>query len=372
VSEVPQDALSVIAHRAPDPRWLEQSSEPAVDPDLPIIDPHHHFSEHWGGYLAEDLLRDLGAGHAVESTVYIQCGHAYREQGPESLRPVGETEFVVRLANESPAAAPRIAAGIVGYADLRLGDAVDAVLAAHVEAGEGRFRGIRHSGARHATFKHGVLARPPAGLYGSAEFRRGYARLAKYGLSFDSWTYHPQLDDVVDLAKAFPHIPLIVDHIGGVLGVGPYANDRPAATREWLPMLKSLAACPNINMKLGGLGTATFGYEFSREARPPSSEDLARLWRPYFEPCIELFGADRCMFESNFPVDRALGSYVVLWNAFKRIAASGSAREKKLLFHDTAARVYRFSPALGHSDGDPASTGGVESRPHGFSNSLER
>jgi predicted TIM-barrel fold metal-dependent hydrolase len=348
MSEKPEASLPIVPHPVRSAEWLAQSTEKALEPELPIIDAHHHFSPHWGGYFAEDLLRDLGAGHAVESTVYIQCAHGYREAGPAHLHPVGETDFVVKLANDAAKAArakaPRVAAGIVGYADLRLGDAVDEVLAAHVEAGQGRFRGIRNSGAHHAAFKHGVLPRPPVGLYADAAFRRGYARLAKYGLSFDAWVYHPQLAEVVDLARAFPHIPMVLDHIGGVLGVGPYANAPDAAWKEWLPHIPALAACPNMVVKLGGMGTSTFGHVFPNDRPAPSSEDLAALWRPFFEPVLDAFGAERCMFESNFPVDRSNGSYVVLWNAFKRFAAKASAREKAWLFHDTAARAYRLAP----------------------------
>lgn len=344
--EVPESELPLIGHTVRGDVWLARTAEEAIDPGLPIIDPHHHFSEHWGGYFGADLAADAVAGHDIRATVYIQCGHGYRSTGPQALRPVGETEQVVAIARAQAAerAKPRIAAGIVGYADLRLGEQVDAVLAAHVEAGDGRFRGIRNSGARHAAFRHGVLARPPAGLYLDDAFRRGFARLSKYGLSFDVWVYHPQLAEVYDLARAFPHIPIVLNHIGGTLGVGPYAGRRREVFDEWRPMMKTLSACGNVAVKLGGLGTAVFGYDFAAQDRPPSSQQLADAWRPYFETCIELFGAERCMFESNFPVDRAVCGYVVLWNAFKRVAAGASDDERARLFHDNAARIYRLPP----------------------------
>lgn len=346
-NERPESELPLIGHTLRDHDWLSRRVEPALEPGLAIIDPHHHFSEHWGGYFGADLLADATGGHDVEATVYIQCGYGYRTSGPLALRPVGETERVVAIAHSQAVgqAVPRIAAGIVGYADLRLGEQVDEVLAAHVEAGQGRFRGIRHSGARHPAFRHGVLARPSAGLYLDSAFRRGFARLAKYGLSFEAWVYHPQLADVCDLARAFPHIPIVLNHIGGTLGVGPYAGKRDEAIAQWRPLMKSLSACGNVSVKLGGLGTAVFGYDFHLEDRPPSSLSLAQAWRPQFETCIEFFGADRCMFESNFPVDRAICSYVVLWNAFKRITAGATPDERKALFHDNAARVYRLPPA---------------------------
>lgn len=342
MSEAQEDDLPVIAHR-PVAKHAGAGMETALDPDLPIIDPHHHFSEHWGGYLVDDLAKDMAAGHAVAATVYIQCGHAYRTSGPEHLKPVGETEYVIA---QTAATGAGIAAGIVGYADLRLGARVDEVLAAHIEAGQGRFKGIRQSGARHEAFKHGVLPRPPKGLYGDPVFRQGYAALATHGLSFDAWIYHPQIDEVISLAQAFPDIPLVLDHIGGVLGVGPYEHERAGALKELLPGLRRLAACENVRIKLGGLGTATFGFDFSELDKPPGSEELAAAWRPYFEPCMELFGAHRCMFESNFPVDRRVAEYVVLWNAFKRIAESATPDERSALFHGTAAATYGLTPLV--------------------------
>jgi len=335
-----------IAHRQPSPAWLQASREEAIDPERRIIDAHHHFSEHWGGYMPRDLLADF-QGHRVEATVYVQCGWSYRTQGPEDLMPVGETDAVIAVTEDvhRRQQRTRVAAAIVGYADLRLGAAVDEVLTAQMEAGQGRFRGVRNSGAFHDSFKHGVLARPMKGLYGDAAFRAGYARLAKHGLSFDAWIYHPQIDEVYELACAHPEVPLILDHIGGVLGVAEYRGRPDLASREWLPAVKQLARCPNVYMKLGGLGTAVFGYDFADQPQPPSSQQLADAWRPWLEPAIELFGAQRCMFESNFPVDRSAAGYGVVWNAFKRLAAGASEGEKNMLFADTASSVYRIPMA---------------------------
>lgn len=335
--------LTQIVHRQPSDAWLQASREEALDPGRRIIDAHHHFSEHWGGYMPAELLEDF-RGHRIEATVYVQCAWKYRTHGPEALKPVGETTAVVDVTEDINRRQSRtqVAAGIVGYADLRLGEAVDEVLSAHVEAGQGRFRGIRNSGAFHDSFKHGVLARPMKGLYGDAAFRAGYACLAKQDLSFDAWIYHPQLDEVIDLANAHPEVPLVLDHIGGVLGVAEYRGQPDLARDEWLPGMKRLSKCPNVYLKLGGLGTAVFGYDFSDNPRPPSSEQLAEAWRPWLEPTIELFGAQRCMFESNFPVDRSAAGYGVVWNAFKRLAAGASEEEKHMLFAGTASRVYRI------------------------------
>jgi len=326
--------------------WLDSLKEETIEPDLPIIDPHHHFSEHWGGYFGADLLDDMRAGHRVEATVYIQCAYGYRTSGPEALKPVGEVEKVVEIVEALQSSEGRdlgVAAGIVGYADLALGERVDEVLGELVKAGKGRVRGIRYSAARHPAFRHGVLSRALPDILQDKNFREGFACLARHGLSFDCWAYHQQLDQVVELARAFPEITLVVDHIGGLLGVGPYKGKRGEAQQEWLTKIKRLAECENVVMKLGGLGTAVFGYDFSDRETPPSSQELAAMWGPYFKTCIELFGIERCMFESNFPVDRSIGSYHVLWNAFKRMVADAAPHEKAALFHDTAARVYRLN-----------------------------
>lgn len=335
--------LELIAHRQPEAAWLQSSREAALEPDLRIVDAHHHFSEHWGGYMPADLLADF-QGHRVEATVYVQCGWQHRTDGPDALKPVGETAAVIDATADINLRQQdtRVAAAIVGYADLRLGAAVDDVLTAQIAAGQGRFRGIRNSGAHHGSFKHGVLPRPMHNLYGDGAFREGYARLSHYGLSFDAWIYHPQLEEVFDLACAYPDVPLILDHIGGALGVAEYRGRPDVSHREWLPWIKHLAGCPNVYVKIGGMGTAVFGYDFANEAQPPSSQRLADAWRPWIEPTIELFGAERCMFESNFPVDRSAAGYGVVWNAFKHLAAGASTQEKHMLFAGTASRAYRL------------------------------
>ena len=349
MNDVVQGNPPTILTKHPSQQWLDSNREATLDPELRVIDPHHHFSEHWGGYGLEELLADTGAGHRVDATVYIQCGWQYRETGPEHLRPIGETEAVVRLAEQARAAgAPtNVAAGIVGFADMLLGARVDDVLHAHIEAGKGRFRGIRMAGSRHASFQHGVLARPPEGLFADTRFRQGVRTLAKLGLSFDAWVYHTQIQDVIDLARAVPEATIVLDHVGGILGVGAYQGRRQQAFAEWQPMMAPLAACPNVVVKIGGYGTAIFGYDRLSDAQAPSSETLANEWRPSVETVIEHFGAQRCMFESNFPVDRMSASYHTVWNAFKRLAGNASEAEKRALFSETAARVYRLNASHG-------------------------
>jgi predicted TIM-barrel fold metal-dependent hydrolase len=268
----------------------------------------------------------------------------YRAGGPEELRPVGETEFVAGIAAMSDSGAygtTRVAAGIVGYADLTLGERVEAVLEAQIRAGGGRFRGVRHSGNWDADPIIGNGA-PGPDIYRRADFRAGLARLSALGLSLDAWVFHTQLQDVIDLARAFPHTNIIMGHVGGVLGYGPYAGRRDEIYESWQASIAELAKCPNVTMKLGGMMMRAALFDYKAAERPVSSEELAALWRPYFETCIERFGVNRCMFESNFPVEKMGIGWAALWNAFKRIAAGASADEKLALFHDTAQRIYRL------------------------------
>jgi predicted TIM-barrel fold metal-dependent hydrolase len=260
------------------------------------------------------------------------------------MRPVGETEFVASVAAEAERRRirQRVCAAIVGHVDFRAGERVDAVLEAHMAAANGRFRGIRQVTARHPDLLASISTPPPLGLMGEPSFRAGFARLGKYGLSFDAWLYHTQLGELLDLARAFPAIPIVLNHVGGPLGVGPFRTQRDEVFAAWRDGIRQLAACPNVHMKLGGLAMAINGFDFHRQVLPPSSGELAQAWRPCMEACIEAFGARRCMFESNFPVDKAMCSYPVLWNGFKRIAAGASADERHALFHDTAARFYRI------------------------------
>ncbi|HUG36333.1 MAG TPA: amidohydrolase family protein [Candidatus Limnocylindrales bacterium] len=334
--------------RPPDDAWLAKApAEPILEPDLPVIDTHHHLwvrPDHY--YLLEDFLADVRTGHNVVATVFIECHSMYRAGGPEEMRPVGESEFVAGQAAMSASGqfgATRVAAGIVGFADLTLGDRVEPVLEAHVRASGGRFRGVRHSAAWDASDVIGNSATAPGPhvLMGSA-FRQGLARLTGLGFAFDAWAFHPQHADIVDLARAFPNATIIVGHVGGPLGYGPYTGKRDEVYATWKAGVVDLARCPNVVMKLGGMMMRLAAYDYGTRPAPPSSAELADYWRPYIEPCIELFGADRCMFESNFPVDKMGIGWAPLWNAFKRIAARASAAEKLALFSGTARRAYRL------------------------------
>ena len=341
-------------------------TEQIIEPDLPIVDPHHHLWDRGATvaappgpdmhgfeavirmrprYLLDEILADLNSGHNVRATVFVQCGAMYRADAPPHLAPVGETEFVNGIAAMSASGIygpARVCAGIVGHADLTLGAAVREVLEAHMWVAPDRFRGIRHSGASDAN--PAVLGplhgRAPAGLYATPAFREGFAELAPLGLSFDSWMLEPQLPDVIDLARAFPHTPIILDHVGTPLGIGGY--DRAERFGVWRDNIRALAGCHNVTVKLGGLAMMFCGFPSFLSDPPAPSSQLAEEWRPYIETCIEAFGPHRCMFESNFPVDLGSCSYATLWNAFKRIAAGYSTEDKTALFSGTAAHVYRL------------------------------
>jgi len=327
-----------------DETWLAQVAEDVLDPALPIVDPHHHLWEHGRRYLLDDLLADVTDGHRIVATVFCQSGYGYRDQGPDCLRPVGETALMADIADQALRrnAPTRVCAGILGYADLRLGDAVQPVLRAHAEAARGRLRGIRHVAARHEAFSRSVPDQPPAGLLADPAFRRGLAALEAMGLAFEAWVYHPQLPEVIALARAMPDLAIVLNHLGGPLAAGPYRGKRAEAFVEWRNAIGLLAGCPNVTVKLGGLGMPISGFDFHKQPRPPTSPQLADAWRPYVETAIECFGASRCMFESNFPVDKAMFGYRVLWNAYKRLAGAASRADRAALFHQTAARVYRL------------------------------
>jgi predicted TIM-barrel fold metal-dependent hydrolase len=332
-----------------DPRedWLALRKEEIIDPARPIVDPHHHLWDRGGQrYLIEEMAQDIASGHNIIATVYVDCRSMYRAHGPEAFRPVGEVEFANGVAAMSasggygPAA---ICAGIVSHVNLLLGEAARPVLEAEITAGNGRFRGIRHSSAWDADANvAGMYAKRPKGLLLDATFRKGFAGLAPLGLSFDAWLFHPQIGELTDLARAFPDTKIVLDHCGGPIGIGSYANRRDEIFSGWKASIQEIARCPNVVVKLGGLAMRLLGYDFHERPLPPSSKEAAVAWRPYIETCIEAFGPERSMFESNFPPDKGQCSYQVIFNAFKRIAAQYSEAEKTALFSKTATEFYQL------------------------------
>ena len=328
--------------------WLDQVTEDILEPERPVIDPHHHLWPARGlspAYLLEDLWNDTGSGHKIVKTVFLECGASYRKTGPEHLKPVGETEFVAGYAMQSAAAGlgNAVIAGIVGHADLTRGDMLDEVLDAHEVAGRGLFRGIRHSGARHPHPEEADIAgTAPPGLFLDEGFQAGMRRLGARGYVFDSWLYHFQLQDFCALAKSAPETTIILDHFGTPLGTKSFRDQREAIFLQWQADIAALAECPNVYAKLGGLAMPDNGFGWDQAAKPATSDELVRAQKRHYLHTIECFGVRRCMFESNFPVDKASISYAVLWNAFKKMTASFSEDEKRALFHDTAAKVYRL------------------------------
>jgi L-fuconolactonase len=327
----------------PNSEWLGKLVEEVLEPDLPIVDPHHHLWDHPGSrYLLDELTADIRSGHNIIATVFIQCGSGYRASGPEEMRPIGESEFVRAIADESDrrGGKAKICAGIVSFADLRLPN-VDAVLEGQIGAAGGRFRGIRHIAAHDPAITSTSSYVPPPGLMDDPGFRRGLKRLPAHNLTFEAWIYHPQIKTLTEVARDCPDVKIVLNHFGGPLGVGPYKRDQVFS--GWRSDIKELSRCPNVYVKLGGLAMIVNGFDFHLAPLPPSSGEMANAWWPYVDACIETFGANRCMFESNFPVDKGACSYRSLFNAFKRLASGASASEKADLFAGTASRFYRLT-----------------------------
>lgn len=326
--------------------WLAQVQEEIIDPDRPIIDPHHHLWRERRGrnYLLEDLWADTGSGHNIVKSVFIECRAEYREEGPEHLRCLGETEFVVDQAKQSETDDQQATiAGIVGRVDLRLGEGAREVLEAHLELGEGRFRGIRHAGARAEYPQELFIAGDnPEGLYGGDDFRTGMRVLGAMGLTYDTWHYHYQNRDFLALAQACPDTLMVLDHFGTPLGVGPYADRKEEIFEQWRKDIAEIAQCENVVAKLGGLAMPDNGFGWDDQPQPPTSDEFCEAQRRYYLHTIECFGPDRCMMESNFPVDRYSLSYHVLYNGLKKMVADFSEEEKHAMFYATAARVYKL------------------------------
>lgn len=327
-----------------EPTGAPRSPEPIVDPELPICDAHHHLwkrSGHGPGpYLLEDLQADTGTGHNVIRTVFVECHSEYRREGPEHLRPVGEVEFVAAIAEASATTGGSEIAGIVGTADLTLGDAVAEVLEAEEEAGRGRFRGVRYNTAFDPQPMGNNSSR--AGIMGEDTFRAGLRRLAAMGHSYDAMCFHTQLSELADVARACPEATIVANHFGIPIAGGPYRGKGDEVRAVWRAGITDLATCPNVVMKLGALIRPLSGERWDKRGQTASSAEVVAAWGDEVRFCIDAFGPSRCLFESNFPVDKPCVGYVELWNAFKLLAADHSPADKLDLFHNTAARAYRL------------------------------
>jgi len=331
--------------------WLTQVQEEALQPQLPIIDPHHHLWEFRDErvahrYLLDEILADVNSGHNIVATVHIECGSMYRADREPPYQVIGETEFVNGIAAMSASGLYgdcKIAAGIIGTVDLRSGDQVGTLLDMHIAAGAGRFRGIRSQASwdQAGVAKSGRNVTGP-NLFIDREFHKGFAKLADRNLSFEAWCYHPQIPQVTELARAFPETTIVLDHFGGPLGEGIHATQKDEIYKQWKKDITELARCDNVMAKLGGLNMELNGFDWHHKSSPPDSETLMQATRHYYEFTIEQFGINRCMFESNFPVDMCSCSYTVLWNSFKRLTTGYSDSDKAALFHDNASRIYRL------------------------------
>lgn len=327
--------------------WVQLGKEPILEPNLSIVDPHHHvWHDQRGRYLFEELSEDINSGHHILATVFIQSGHnMYRAFGPEELKSIGEVELVNGIAAMSASqqfGKVELCAGIVGYANLCLGSQVEPVLEALIAAGNGRLRGVRHSMIWDSVYEAYQIPQTRH-LAQDSSFKKGLSTLSKFELSFDAWLFHPQLPELIELLRSFPSINFVLNHVGGLLGIGDYSNDRSAVFKIWRENIYKLSQFPNLNIKLGGLGMLRCGWNFYQRSHPPSSVELSEAWKPYIEECIQLFGVERCMFESNFPVDKATCGYDVIWNAFKRLTKDYSIDEKNYLYKNTASKVYRLN-----------------------------
>ncbi len=328
--------------------WLNQIIEDIIDPERPICDPHHHLWDHPGSrYMLDEVLTDVGSGHNVVSTVFVECNSMFSVDTTPALAPVGETEFVQGIAAMSSSGAygnVRIAEGIVSFADLMLGNDVRPVLDAHLSVSPTRFKGIRHSATWHASPDiRNSHSKPDEHQMLHDKFQQGFAVLGDMGLSFDAWCYHNQLPEFVTLAGNHPDVTIILDHFGGPLGIGPYEGKEDEVFATWQENITPLKDLDNVYFKLGGINMKINGFGWHKRDQPASSDELVDRTGRYYEHCINTFGADRCMFESNFPVDRESVSYHVLYNAFKKIAANRTEQEKDALFLKTAQSAYRLS-----------------------------
>ncbi|MEM9397143.1 MAG: amidohydrolase family protein [Pseudomonadota bacterium] len=328
--------------------WLAQVQEPIVDPDRLIIDPHHHLWPDMRGdvYNIEDFTVDTSSGHKVAGTVFMECGTCYLETGPEEEKSLGETAYVLEQtekARELANGAPIL--GMVGHVDLRLHDRVDDLLDRHIAIAGSFFKGIRHAGAsaRAADVDDMFIpASAPADLYQQTDFRRSVRRLGERGLSYDTWHFHFQTQNFIELARSCPDTQLVLDHFGTPLGVGAYQDQSKEIYEQWAIDIKELSECPNVVLKLGGLAMPDNGFAWHTAERPPNSDEFVAAQGDYYHHAIDCFSPERCMFESNFPVDRLSLGYAVLFNGFKKIAASYSDSEQEALFSGTASRIYRL------------------------------
>jgi L-fuconolactonase len=337
-------AKKVMGQSVPNDEWVERTQEDIIEPELPIIDAHHHLWVRGGHrYLLPEFVDDVATGHNIVGTVFAECHSMYRKDGPEELKSLGETEFVTGCAAMGDSGTfgdTKYCQGFISNVDLMLGDQTKAIFEQHIERSAGRFKGIRYTTAWD---KHDKIPSPSSTehLLLDSNVLAGAKVMAELGLTLDCWVYHPQLDDVAQLAAAVPNLTIVLNHTGVPILGGPYREKHEEVHRDWLAGIKKVSANPNVFIKVGAFPIRKSGDGIDRSL-PPTSIEIAEVWKPWMQECIEVFGPSRSIFESNFPVQKLFASYHVTWNAFKRIAVDASDDEKRWLFHDAAIAAYRL------------------------------
>ncbi len=343
-------AFGKIAH--PNEEWLaKQQQEKPLFADLPIIDTHHHLWDLKGyRYLIDEYAADIASGHNVVASVFCECSTMWRANGPTEMRPVGEVEFVLgqgAISRSGKFGPADVAMGIIGFADLTLGAVVEEVLTAEVASANGRLVGIRSEAnwdadpaignSPTASWKHMLL---------DDKTQQGIRKLQSVGLPLDIWVYHPQLADVVAVADRNPDLTIVLNHCGGPIGYGAYAGQLKETFAMWQRSIQEVAKRPNVVCKVGGILSRSATFNYVEAALPPTSEELASIWTPWFSTCFEALGMQRCLYESNFPVEKLGTSYAVLLNVFKRILSSFSEDERQAFFAGNASRIYKLGQPL--------------------------
>jgi L-fuconolactonase len=330
--------------------WLNQTIEETIEPDLPICDPHHHFWDYrferipYQRYLLDELINDTSSGHNITSTVFVEARSMYNLSSSDNFKTINEVEFVNGLSAASASGLygkTKAATSIVGHANLNLGKKVEPVLEALIAASPSRFKGVRHTITwdNNPEIENNPMYKSSEQM-SSSSFLEGAQVVSKLGLTFESWMYFHQLPQLLNLAKTVPDLPIIINHVGGLIQIGPYSNQRQEVITIWKKNITELAKCPNVVIKLGGLGMPVTGHDWHLRNIPVGSIELANDMAPYLDFCIDKFGPSRGMFESNFPVDKVSFSYNILYNAFKIYSKNYSQSERASLFHNTAAKIY--------------------------------
>ena len=325
--------------------WIQLGEETPVDPNLRIVDPHHHLWDRGGSrYLAEELHEDTSKGHNVTNTVFVECKAEYRRNSQERFQSLGETEFVAKEAERLEEFSETKISGIVGFVDLGLGEELEEVLVAHDRSSYGLMRGVRHATAWSDDPEISIAhTKPTKGVMGSKLFLKGVSKLSEFNFSFDAWLYFNQLPELLYLARVTPETNIVINHLAAPLKIGKWAETPQEVDEIWRSNLQELANCENVYLKIGGIGMDNyFANDWVNQTKPPTSDEVASVWKEKILWCIELFGAHRCMFESNYPVDRQTLPYSVIWNCFQKVTDSFTESEKSDLFSSTACTVYRI------------------------------